>query len=170
MNRQQLEHIIRASGAITDEQYLVIIGSQALLASYDNPDESLVVSVEADIFPLKEPDKSILIDGCIGELSPFHEQYGYYAHGVGPETATLPGKWRQRLVPLCNENTNGFTGLCLSPIDLVISKLIAGRSKDIQFVRDMIHHRYITVDDIQSIVHELEEEQKQRILSAIEHI
>ncbi len=34
--------------------------------------------------------KADLIDGSIGELSPFHETFGYYAHGLGPETAALP--------------------------------------------------------------------------------
>jgi hypothetical protein len=47
----------------------------------------LLTSQEADIYPLGDPAKSDLIDGTIGELSPFHETFGYYAHGVGPETA-----------------------------------------------------------------------------------
>ena len=34
-----------------------------------------------------KPDMADLIDGCIGELSPFHQAFGYYAHGVGKETA-----------------------------------------------------------------------------------
>jgi hypothetical protein len=33
------------------------------------------------------PDRADLIDGTIGELSPFHATYGYYAHGVGESTA-----------------------------------------------------------------------------------
>jgi hypothetical protein len=40
----------------------------------------------------------------------FHETFGYYAHGVGEETAILPASWRERLVPLRNENTRGATG------------------------------------------------------------
>jgi len=44
------------------------------------------------------PEKADIIDGCIGELSPFHETFGYYAHGIGPETAVLPAKWKTRLV------------------------------------------------------------------------
>ena len=40
-------------------------------------------------------ERADLIDGSIGEGSPFHELYGYYAQGVGEETATLPAGWRQ---------------------------------------------------------------------------
>lgn len=31
-----------------------------------------------------------MIDGSIGELSPFHETFGYYAQGVDETTAVLP--------------------------------------------------------------------------------
>jgi hypothetical protein len=31
-------------------------------------------------------------------------------------------------------------GLCLSPLDLAVSKLLAGREKDIAFVRIMLSH------------------------------
>jgi hypothetical protein len=36
-------------------------------------------------------------------------------------------------VEICNENTNGISGLCLEIHDLIISKLYAGRKKDIDF-------------------------------------
>ena len=60
--------------------------------------------MEADVFPRDRPQDSILIDGGIGERSIFHETFGYYAHGVDESTATLPA-WRDRLVPIRNENT-----------------------------------------------------------------
>ena len=98
MNRKQLEHVIRAAASISGENSIVIIGSQAILGSYADAPASLLTSMEVDAFPADAPEKSDIIDGCIGELSPFHETYGYYAHGVTPETAELPEKWRERLV------------------------------------------------------------------------
>ena len=76
-----------------------------------------------------------LIDGAIGELSAFHQSFGYYAHGVDETTATLPAGWAERLVPIHNENTAGATGWCLEVHDLAISKLVAGRERDIDFLR-----------------------------------
>src|SRR3954462_14223009 len=75
-----------------------------------------------------------------GERSIFHETFGYYAHGVGEDTAVLPAGWKDRLVPIHNENTRGATGWCLEPHDLAVSKLIAGREKGVQFVSAMLRH------------------------------
>ncbi len=96
--------------------------------------------MEADIYSLRSPGDADLIDGSIGELSPFHRTFGYYAHGVGEETAVLPGGWKDRLVPLKTPATGGATGLCLEVHDLAVSKLAAGREKDHEFVRALIRH------------------------------
>ena len=85
-------------------------------------------------------------DGSIGEGSPFHAAFGYYAQGVAEDTATLPAGWRDRLVPVHNPNTRGATGLCLEPHDLVISKYVAGREKDDHFVRAALEHRLVDPD------------------------
>ena len=156
MRRQDLEHLIRAAGAIARSEELVIIGSQAILGMFPDPPKELVVSQEADLYPADDPAKSDLIDGSIGELSPFHEQFGYYAHGVGPETAVLARNWKSRVVRIQNENTGGVAGLCLHPVDIAVSKLIAGRQKDIEFVRDALRHGLLSAKDIESICSELQ--------------
>lgn len=138
MNRAALEHIVRASAAVSDEREIVVIGSQAVLGQFPNAPEALLVSMEADVFPRYAPDKSALIDGAIGELSMFHETFGYYAHGVDETTATLPAGWADRLVPIQNENTGGAIGWCLDVHDLALSKLVAGRDKDLDFVRVLV--------------------------------
>ena len=100
--------------------------------------QELRVSVEADVFPKNRPERWDLIDGSIGEGSPFHATYGYYAQGVAEDTATLPSGWKERLVAVNNTNTRGATGLCLEVHDLLISKYVAGREKDLHFVREAI--------------------------------
>ena len=141
MTRPQLEHIIRAAAANADTTEIVIIGSQAILGAYPDAPEELLASIEADVFPKDCPANSILIDGAIGERSIFHETFGYYAHGVDETTATLPAGWRERLVRVENENTRGAIGWCLEPHDLAVSKLVAGREKDLEFVAGLLRHR-----------------------------
>ena len=97
MTREELEHIIRASGDITDQYEFVIVGSQSILGAVPRPEDVFTVSMEADIYPLQAPELADRIDGAIGEGSQFHETYGYYAQGVGPETALLPRDWMQRV-------------------------------------------------------------------------
>ena len=72
--------------------------------------------------------------------------FGYYAQGVGPETAVLPLGWEKRLVAIQNDNTNLMIGLCLDPHDLAASKLVAGREKDWLFVEAMLKHKLVTAD------------------------
>jgi hypothetical protein len=135
MKRRELEHIIRAAADIADDEDIVVLGSQAILGAFPDAPEELRVSVEADVYPKNKTDRADLIDGSIGEGSPFHETYGYYAQGVGEGTAVLPVDWQQRLIPIRNANTRGATGWCLEPHDLVLSKYVAARPKDDRFVR-----------------------------------
>ncbi len=82
--------------------------------------------------------KSDLVDGAIGELSAFHETYGYYAQGVSVSTAVLPSGWRDRLVVVETASTAPGRGYLLEPHDCVVSKLIAGREKDYAFAAALI--------------------------------
>ncbi len=140
MNRSQLEHILRAAAAITGADEFVVIGSQALLGQHPDPPRELTTSIEADVFTFRSPQDADLIDGSIGEGSPFHQTFGYYAHGVGEETATLPHGWRDRLIRLRSSATGVATGLCLEVHDLAVSKLIAGRPKDIEYLSALFRH------------------------------
>jgi hypothetical protein len=152
MTRNELEHIIRAAGAIAGTDELVIIGSQAILGSFVDPPRELLISMEVDLYPIPEIEKADLIDGSIGEESPFHDTFGYYAHGVGPETAVLPRNWRDRLVVISNANTRGVKGYCLHPIDIAISKLAAGRERDLEYVRILKINKLIGVEEVKKIL------------------
>jgi hypothetical protein len=141
MTRRQLEHLIRAAADIADDDEIVVIGSQAILGQFPDAPESMRVSMEADLFPRNRAERADVIDGSIGELSPFHQTFGYYAQGVGVETALLPSGWQERLVVVQNENTRGAKGLCLEVHDLLVAKTLAGREKDLDFLREAAKHR-----------------------------
>src|SRR6266403_1121897 len=138
MTRADLEHVFRAAADIASDDDIVIIDSQAILGQFPDAPPSLRVSVEADVYPRNHPERADLIDGTIGEGSPFHEAYGYYAQGVGETTAVLPAGWQERLIVVRNANTRGATGWCLEINDLTIAKAVAGREKDRQFVVDVL--------------------------------
>jgi hypothetical protein len=144
MKRAELEHIIRAASTIADDDEIVVIGSQAILGQFPSAPDELTVSNEADVYPKNHPERADLIDGSIGELSPFHDTFGYYAQGVGEETAVLPTEWQRRLVPLSTPATRGAVGLCLEVHDLLVSKYVAGREKHRRFARAAIRHRLVS--------------------------
>lgn len=142
MKRSELEHLIRAAGAIAGDDQIVVIGSQSVLGQFPDAPVLLRASMEADLYPRNFPDRADLIDGAIGEGSSFHQQFGYYAQGVGLDTAILPPGWETRLVEVRNDNTRGVRGLCLEVHDLAISKYAAGRPKDRDFTRELARHAY----------------------------
>lgn len=139
MRREHLEHLIRAAGAITGSRRILVIGSQSILGQFPTgaPPRAML-SMEADLVPLDAPERSDLVTGSLGELSPFHQTFGYFADGVDVATAILPEGWRERLVTVENPNTHGFAGLCLEVHDLPISKYAAGRDKDHEFCHAVV--------------------------------
>jgi hypothetical protein len=143
MTRLNLEHIIRAAGTIADDTDIIVIGSQSVLGQFPNADPELLVSMEADVYPKNQPDRSDLIDGSIGEGSPFEREFGYFAHGVDATTAILPRGWESRLIVVGGENTRNVRGWCLEVHDLAIAKLAAGREKDLDFVRTLARRGYV---------------------------
>ena len=46
-------------------------------------------------------------------------------------------------MPIRNENTGGATGWCLDIHDLAISKLVAGRERDLDFLRVLVRERMV---------------------------
>jgi hypothetical protein len=152
LRREELEHLIRACGDITDHYEFIIIGSQSILGSVPRPQATLALSMEADIYPRGAPELAGKIDGAIGEGSRFHQTHGYYAQGVGPETAVLPEQWLSRVHRVQNQNTNERIGYCLDVVDLFLSKAAAGRRKDREFCAALLFYGYLRVDDALPLV------------------
>lgn len=172
MQRPQLEHIIRAAVGITGAPEIVIIGSQAVLGQFPNSPANLLASIEADVFTFRDPADAELIEGSIGEGSPFHQTFGYYAHGVADTTAVLPSGWKERLIAVRNANTGNGCGLCVEVHDLAVAKLAAGREKDISFVAGLLQHKLAEPSLIESRLRQtaLEGEKLERALARLKRL
>jgi hypothetical protein len=105
-----------------------------------------------------------LIDGSIGELSQFHDTFGYYAHGVAPETATLPLNWRGRAIRFESEQTQGALAHCLHPLDIAYSKLAAGREKDTTYVGELIRRSLVEAHAVGELIANETGDQRLQIL------
>lgn len=155
MTRRQLEHVIVEIGERFGLDYFYVVGASAVLAVAASPDEDLVLTRDVDVIPNLQQPKSVQemadrIDFVLGEGSDFEREFGYYAQGVDFSTPTYaPTGWRARCVPL---RTRGITALCMEVHDLVISKLGAGRPKDLEFARALARHRHIDEETLHSRV------------------
>ena len=140
MKRSQLEHVLRAEAAIAQETTVVVVDSQAILMAFPHAPDELLVSREIDVCPVLHPEKSDLIEGAIGAVSSFEQTFGYYADGVGPETAVMSNNWRTRgKLYYIGE----VTVICPEVHDLAVSKCVAGRDKGADFIRALFRHSMI---------------------------
>ena len=162
-----MEHAIRAACDVAEDTEVYVFGSSAILGQYADAPDSLRRSIEADIAPKNRPENVDLIDGSLGELSMFHEMYGFFVHGVPIETAILPPDWEHRAIPLVNENTRSNIGWCVEVHDLAASKLAAFRDKDRDFVRVLLQGDVIDADRLHELVSHLhiDEALRTRVLS-----
>ena len=78
-------------------------------------------------------------------MSTFHEENGIYAEGVDIEVATLPDGWKDRLVSWELQSSKPAQPHFLDPHDLAVSKLAAGRPKDLDFVLALIRGELLDV-------------------------
>ena len=79
VNRAQLEHVIHASAAISGDNDIFVIGSQAILGQFPSPPPELTISIEADVYPRNKPEHADLIDARLlrqqlKQAAPFTDQ------------------------------------------------------------------------------------------------
>jgi len=156
---EEFEHVVAAAAEVTKQDEFVVIGSQAILGTVAQPPEALLDSLEADIYPLRDPGLADAIDGALGDGSQFQLAYGYYAHGVGPETAKAPKGWQDRLVrreiPRRVGSTRNAVAWCLEVHDLVLSKCAAGRDRDWEYAAEALKAELVKPDVLLSLVPDL---------------
>lgn len=153
MKREEAEHVLRAAAAIAQESSFVVVGSQAVLFTLDDVPAELLVSRELDLYPALHPEKADLIDGAIGALSSFDDTFSYHADGVGPETAVMPADWMDRA---SLHYVGDLTVICPELHDLALSKCVAGREKDAEFVEVLLREGLIDAEVLRARMHALD--------------
>jgi hypothetical protein len=171
VNAEELEHVIRAAAKVTQDE-IVVVGSQAVLGEAVEPPSGMLESMEADLYPRGAPARAIEIDGVLGDGSPFHEQFGYYGHGVGPETPVPPAGWESRLrkvVYPANELwKQPAIAWFLEVHDLVLAKLAAGRPKDIAFTVEGLRSGLVDLENLRRGVELMPESHRERTRALLE--
>jgi hypothetical protein len=137
VDRRQLQHVIFEIGRRFDLHDFHIVGSAAILATLPNPPEgALTATRDVDVIPPQDDERMAdRISFVLGEASDFDLEHGYYAQGVTSSTPRYaPIDWKTRAIPVRVEQ---YTGWCMELHDLVLSKLGAGREKDLDFARSV---------------------------------
>ena len=145
MKKEYLFDLIRRVKEISGVRLPIIVGSQCLYAATDQVPQIVRGSFEAD-FLLAEDDSDAreIVNKKLGVTSTFFDEHGYFADGVGLATIVLTPGWRERLQPLMDESGQAVA-LCLDLYDVAVSKLIAGREKDMIFLCYLLDSKMITM-------------------------
>lgn len=166
MKREKVEHILRAAGNATGRDKFVLIGSAAVVAWRDAVPVELAMSRDIDLFAYDAPDADDIsdqLDGALGQASNFDMTFGYYCDGVGPETAKLPSEWRTRAIEFSSSNTNGVTAIVPDPNDIALSKAVAWRDKDVDWLRAAARHLIIDVKVMIARLDEMQEPERESL-------
>lgn len=104
----------------------------------------------------------------LGDGSPFQQTYGYYAHGVGPETAKAPAGWEERWVRVAVKKRPGdedgvVHALCIEAHDLILAKCVAGRERDWGFAAEAIAAGVVEMEVLLGRVDQLPIDSKERL-------
>lgn len=132
-----------------DLKMLTIVGSQSILFTHKKPRMAMSASSEIDVLLEKNlyDDKTQFflesIEFNSGTMSPFAESTGLEIDMVSDRTLITPNNWKERRKfitakdePLLNTNTEINY---IEQHDLMLTKLRAGRDKDLDFVEEQFH-------------------------------
>jgi len=81
----------------------------------------------------------------LGLFSEYQQQTGFYADVLGLATVVLPSGWEERLVELKDE-VGEILAFCAEIHDVCISKLMAGREKDYEFLQTVFEAEYLQIE------------------------
>ncbi len=138
MKRSELRTALRAAARVTRESEFTLIGSQTIHAHCRRPPAEVLLSQECDLYPRRHAETADLLNTKLGRDSAFARRHGFYVDVVTPEIASLPEGWEARLKPL---RAGRVTAFCLEVHDLMASKLVAGRLKDLELVGALLKLR-----------------------------
>ena len=138
MNREHIRLLLGEAARLTNHRDYVIIGSLSVLRTVATPPESMVFSIDIDLYAKNDPGRAAEIDSKLGLGSDFEQLHGYYADVVSPMLPTLPDEWQERLVRLAFENrtigwfldpnARSWRALATTPGRMALTRMLCGPS------------------------------------------
>jgi len=151
---------------------MILVGSQAIHGSMENPPKELTKSNEVDLWIPNDPGRTELVEALFGRESQFEITHGYHADAVSPDTARLPRGWwdRHATIILTDEETGEMIdAVCPDVSDLAVSKLCAGRPKDYDFVSVLLRENLLLLDTLRERLKELDGQDRLKLERSIHY-
>jgi hypothetical protein len=146
VRKSDLFELIRQIKTLLSDETPIIVGSQAVHLVTNFPPEIVQYSIECDFLIIGgKGETRAEINKKFGVFSNFQLEKGFYADALGLATVILPTNWQERLQSLKDE-TGETIGLVAEIHDIAVSKLIAGREKDFQLLKELFTREFIKID------------------------
>lgn len=167
MDINQFYHVCRAAAGVVNVDYVFVFGSNAILPWIDDRgmtmleimNDNRLLSFELDIDVSNEGENEILnimVDGAIGELSQFHNTFEFWGHANSPKGLfQAPESFKKGLRI---EDMGEFRIIVPHYTDLVFSKIMAGREKDMMFAQRVSDVFDIQNEDLENLLEEFSTE------------
>ncbi len=162
-DRDDLLRAARSVAAHFQADRVIVVGSQAILLTWPDAPMALKITPEIDLYPENNRDwearnpgfeASEEISALFGEMSAFHQRFGFYLDGVDENTAQMPPDWMER-VATAEIDVYGRTAVIVCPAiqDVVVSKLHRLAEKDVDFIRECVAAGRIEVASVLAGLH-----------------
>ena len=149
VNLDALFHILQEAGKLSGQKDFVVIGSLSILgleADFDIP-KDMAMSNNVACYTRNDPDRIFELVGALGEHSKYHEKSGFYLDAVGPNLATLPEGWKDRLIKV---ERHALRAWFLEPNDAAVSKYARGEPRDSRWIRAGIRAGVVSLPMVQA--------------------
>lgn len=185
MNNNQAYFSIEKITELLDSHHLLnqkvnifFAGSQSVLFIFPKlKNDTILSSLEIDcVINTDNPELSRIIYDkiytVIGEESPFHNSHDFYVEPLEEGLVQLPDNWKKRVQKIASphENLNFYH---FSLVDLMLSKYVAFREKDLEFNQIMINGGVIKKKELIKVLSEeysnLDMDIKMRIFDKIKY-
>lgn len=133
MNAAALFALLLEAKKLCGHSDYVVVGSLSVLGleHVTAIPGDMTMSIDADCWALRDPQRTLDLHQALGEGSAFHRAHGIFLDPVNPRLPTLPDGWEARLIKVSNK---GVTAHFLEPHDAAVSKLARGEERDIRWV------------------------------------
>lgn len=147
MDRDQIGVLLSEASKLTNHKEFVIMGSLSVLGAVAEAPDAMLMSIDVDLYPLRDPGRAGEIARSLGQGSAFERKHGYYADAVSPGLAALPEGWENRLHRI--EYPSQVVGLYLDPNDAAVAKLARSEPRDRRWVREGIKAGIVDADVVE---------------------
>jgi len=161
MTLEALQHLLRSATALAEDCEILILGFASLLASFPelgHPDAPLASTYDADICPQPYDEiTAVMLDEALGENRAYFQRHGYHADVLRDSIfETLPTGWRDRLISV----PGVADAWALAPHDLAAVKVLVGRPKDLDLVRNLHFSAKVSANVVRERLEAIEKDER----------